>query len=238
MKTRRDLVQPFPGGAHIFHRMFTRLGCAGRPPHFVTEFFPYANLTHTIRLRDETAYVRFSDVVRGAPLSVLEGVAAILLGRVYRRRVPAELTAVYRQFALADGTRRRVTRVRRLRARRAATNPDRGHRKLARLFTRLNMRYFSNRLPRPHLAWSVRPWRSQFGCYDSSLNQIVMNCRLDHDRVPACALEYVLFHEMLHIKHPVRRAACGLQSHSAEFRSEEKRFADYQRARRWLMRLA
>ena len=42
---------PVPGGAHIFHRLYTRLGCHGRPPQFVVEFYPYANLMHTIRVK-------------------------------------------------------------------------------------------------------------------------------------------------------------------------------------------
>jgi predicted metal-dependent hydrolase len=50
-------------------------------------------------------------------------------------------------------------------------------------------------------------------------------------------VEYVLYHEMLHVKHPIRRAACGLQSHSPEFRREEKCFAEYRKARKILARL-
>jgi hypothetical protein len=49
------------------------------------EFRPYAGLTHTIRLREEVAIVRLSDVMRGAPLLIFEAVAAMLLARLYRR---------------------------------------------------------------------------------------------------------------------------------------------------------
>jgi len=56
--------------------------------------------------------------------------------------------------------------------------------------------------------------------------------------VPACAVEYVLFHEMLHLKHPTRRSGCSLVSHSPEFREEEKRFPAYARARKYLDRMA
>ena len=80
-------------------------------------------------------------------------------------------------------------------------------------------------------------WSSQFGCYDPSLDQIVMNRRLDRPDVPAFAVEFILYHEMLHVKHPIRAAACGLQSHSPEFRAEEKRFAHYARARKFLERV-
>ena len=70
-----------PGGERIFQRIYTRLGCEGRPPHFVVEYHPYADLTHTIRLREDTAYVRVSDLLRDAPRSIFEAAAGILLGQ-------------------------------------------------------------------------------------------------------------------------------------------------------------
>src|SRR5712692_8141683 len=89
----------FPGGAPLFQRMFTRLGCDGRPPRFRVEFYPYSSLVLTIRRREEAVYVRLSDLLRRAPRTVLEGAAALLLSRVYRRKAPAELTAPYLEYA-------------------------------------------------------------------------------------------------------------------------------------------
>ncbi len=227
-----------PGGARLFHRIYTRLGCQGRPPRFVVEFYPYANLAHTIRLREDAARVRLSDLLRTAPLPVLEAAAAILLARLYRRPVPHKLLETYRSFVLARGTRRRVLRVRRARGRRLETRAGGQVHDLAHMFAGLNRRYFQGRLRRPRLGWSSQAWRTQLGCFDPALNQIVINPRLDRASVPAVVVEYVLFHEMLHVKHPIRAASCGLQSHSAEFRREERRFAAYERARRFLVRLA
>ena len=156
---------------------------------------------------------------------------------MYRRRVPRELRAAYREFALSHSTRRHIARVRRKRARRIEDHPQGLSHDLDPMFASLNAEYFDGRLRRPLLGWSARPWRSQFGCYDPSLDQIVMNKRLDHAEVPAYAVEFILYHEMLHVKHPLRAAACGLQAHSPEFRAEEKRFAQYALARKFLERL-
>jgi predicted metal-dependent hydrolase len=226
--------ETLPGGDRIFHRIFTRLGCQGRPPRFVVELYPYANLAHTLRLREETAHVRLSDILRDAPVPVIEAAAAILLAQMYRRRVPAELRGLYREFALAHSTRRHIARIRRKRARSIAHLPRGLAHDLAPMFAALNLEYFSGRLSRPRLGWSARPWRSQFGCFDPSLDQIVMNNRLDRADVPSYAVEFILYHEMLHVKHPLRAAACGLQAHSAEFRAEEKRFKHYAQARHFL----
>jgi len=222
------------GGDRIFQRIFTRLNCQGRPPQFIVELYPYANLAHTLRLREDVAHVRISDILRDVPIPVIEAAAAILLAQMYRRRVPREMRDLYRQFALAHSTRRQIAKVRRKRARRIADAPCGHIHDLAPMFAALNSQYFTGELRRPRLAWSVRPWRSQFGCFDPSLNQIVMNNRLDRPEVPRYAVEFILYHEMLHVKHPLRAAACGLQAHSPEFRVEEKRYLHYARAGKFL----
>jgi hypothetical protein len=236
MKQRPARKSFVPGGAQIFHRIYTRLGCQGRPPHFVVEFYPYANLMHTIRVKDQAAQVRLCDVLRGAPLEILEAAAAILLSRIYQRQAPEELLDAYRRFAVAPRTRRNVARLRKARAPVAQLKPRGETYDLASMFQRLNKRYFAGQLPKPHLGWSARNWRTQFGCFDPALNQIVMNRWLDRASVPPYVVEYVLFHEMLHVKHPMRAARCGIESHSSSFRREEKHYEHYDRARKFLTR--
>jgi Protein of unknown function DUF45 len=218
--------------------MFTRLGCEGRPPRFHAEFYPYSSLVLTIRRREEAVYVRLSDLLWRAPHTVLEGAAALLLARLYRRKAAASLVAPYLEYARSHRTRSRINRIRRNRVRLAATQPLGRHFDLEDLFEKLNRAYFGGRLRRPHIGWSAKGWRRQFGCYDPGPNQILLNRRMDRPGVPPCAVEYVLFHEMLHVKHPTRRSGCSLVSHSKEFREEEKRFAEFEKARRVLDRLA
>jgi Protein of unknown function DUF45 len=227
-----------PGGAAVFQRMFTRLGCDGRPPRFRVEFYPYSSLVLTIRRREETVYVRFSDLLRRAPLPVLEAAAALLLSRVYHRKASRELTAPYLEYSRSNRTRARIKQMRRRRVRPAAAGPLGRHFDLEKLFDELNATYFAGALTRPHVGWSRRTWRRQFGCYDPGPNHILLNRRMDRPGVPRYAVEYVLFHEMLHVKHPTRRSGCTLVSHSPEFRAEEKRFEDFDRARKVLDRLA
>jgi Protein of unknown function DUF45 len=227
-----------PGGAAVFQRMFTRLNCDGRPPRFRVEFYPYSSLVLTIRRREEAVYVRFSDLLQRAPLPVVEGAAALLLSRVYRRKAPRDLTAPYLEYAKSDRTRARVNRIRRHRVRPRAAAPQGRHFDLIQLFDNLNAKYFDGQLQRPHIGWSTRSWRRQFGCYDPGPKHILLNRRMDHPGVPRYAVEYVLLHEMLHVKHPTRRSGCSLVSHSPEFRAEEKQFPDFDRARKILDRLA
>lgn len=236
MRRRTSRRRPVPGGERMFQRIYTRLGCQGRPPHFVVEYHPYAGLTHTIRLRQDTAYVRLSDILGEAPLDVVEATAAILLGRLYRRRPPVELLTRYREFSHAGSTRKQLILLRQRRARRMEHRPAGAHHDLEPMFDRLNSHYFEESLVRPRLGWSARRWQSQLGCFDPALNQIVMNRELDQRGVPEYVVAYVLYHEMLHLKHPIRFARCRRESHSVQFRKEEKLFEDYQRAMKFLAR--
>jgi len=231
------LSKHVPGGAQIFRRIYTRLGCQGRPPHFVIQYHPYADLTHTIRLREDTAQVRLSDALQPASRAILEAVAAILLGRLYGRRPPIELLERYRRFSFDSAMRRRLWLLRQRRARKMEHCPAGRHHDLALLFRWLNRRYFDDGLPQPRLGWSTRVWRSQLGSFDPALNQIVLNRQLDHPRVPSYVVSYVLYHEMLHVRHPMRFERCRRTSHSSQFREEERRFEHYGRAMRFLARL-
>jgi len=227
-------TREFPGGEMIFQRMFTRLGCHGRPPAFHVQYHPYTDLTLTIRIRHDVAHVRISDALMDAPTAVVEAAAAILLGRLYRRKAPRDLVELYRNFSYEQATREKLKEFRRARGRRTARHPAGKHFDLEPMFDRLNAEYFAGELRKPKLGWSQRAWRTMLGCYDPALDQIVMNKVLDRPNMPEFAVAYVLYHEMLHVKHPMKFQRYRRQSHTAEFRREEKRFKDYARATRYL----
>jgi Protein of unknown function DUF45 len=246
-KAQRKKVQPakkrrtdvaVPGGAALCQRIFTRIGCAGPPPAFRVEFYPYSSLTLTVRRRDEEMIVRFSDLLQRAPMAVLEGAAALLLGKIYRRRTPRALVAPYNEYAKSNRTRQRIQNMRCGRVRHASLDATGRHFDMNAMFDDLNARFFAGELRRPHLGWSTHGWRRQFGSYDPGPNQILLNKRMDRPEVPRYVVEYVLYHEMLHVKHPTRKSGCTLLSHSPEFRAEEKRFPEFERARKALDRLA
>jgi hypothetical protein len=218
-------------------RMYTRLGCVGRPPQFRAEFYPYASFSHTIRLRGETAQVRLSDVLRQAPLGVLEATAALLLSRVFPRPLPDNLRAAYRAYVESPRTRRRLHRLRHLRGRRVHTGPQGKFHHLGEIFARVNADYFRARLAAPEIGWSARAWLRQLGVFDPGLGHIVINRGLDRETVPDVVVAYVVFHEMLHLARATGRSRCGLGAHSPEFRREEKRFRDYAQARRLLAKI-
>src|SRR5260370_1768088 len=72
-----------PGGAALFQRVYTRLGCEGRPPRFRVEFYPYSSLVLTIRRREEAGWVPLSDLFPTPPPARLQRAAAPLFSPVF-----------------------------------------------------------------------------------------------------------------------------------------------------------
>ena len=62
-------------------------------PEFRVEFYAFANVNSTIRLRDGTIHVRISDLLEGAPETVIQAIAHILLAKIYRKPIESLYTS-------------------------------------------------------------------------------------------------------------------------------------------------
>ena len=90
---------------------------------------------------------------------------------------------------------------------------------------------------KPRLGWSPRASRRLLGHYDPAHDAIVISRIFDTPQIPRYVVEYVVFHEMLHLKHPVQYGSTRRCVHSAAFKADEKRFPRYFDANRYLQRL-
>lgn len=198
------------------------------------EFFPFANINNTIRLREGRLLVRLSDLLEGAPESVLRSIAHILLAKMYRKPIERSYASRYRKYISSHDISHKAHLVRQMRGRKRINTP-RGHTyDLEKIFDELNSRYFWGLLARPRLTWSQNHARNSLGHYDPAHNAIVVSRVFDHPRVPRYAVEYILYHEMLHLKHPVRLRGSRRCVHSAEFHAEERLFPQLEQAKRFL----
>jgi hypothetical protein len=109
---------------------------------------------------------------------------------------------------------------------------------LGKMFARLNRKYFESELAKPTLTWSQRKTRSILGHHDRVHDTITISRTLDSSDVPEWFVEYILYHEMLHIKHPARLINGRRYYHTSAFRMDERRFPRYEKAQRWLERIA
>jgi len=203
-------------------------------PAIQASFYPYTGLSSTIRLRKGQVYARVSDILRNAPADVLYALACILIAKLYRLRVPARLQRVYRDHSLHPSVVIASESTRRQRGFKITTSPRGGTYDLDEVFDELNAQYFNGTLQKPVLSWGRKVARRLLGHHDHVHDAIVLNPALDRRRVPRFVLEYVLYHEMLHIKHKARVVSGRTVYHSREFRSEEKRFQRFGEAVNWL----
>ena len=221
----------------VFLRVFSEMKPRTEPPRIAVEFRPFANANSSIRMDEGRLRVRIADVLEGASSTVLEALAWILLSKLYRRPVPKAHTDRYRRYLNRKAMRRTLQLLRQSRGRKLAGPPAGRHYNLEAVFEELNAAYFHGLMARPLLGWTRRPSRTTLGHYDPSHNTIVINSILDNPAVPRFALEYVLFHEMLHLRYPVDHRGSRRCVHTAEFKQAEKQFSRWKEAREVLKRL-
>jgi predicted metal-dependent hydrolase len=92
-------------------------------------------------------------------------------------------------------------------------------------------------MARPALGWSHVRSRTRLGHYDPSHHVIMISRIFDDLRVPRLALEYVMFHEMLHLYYPTQHKGMRRCVHTPEFKAHEKRFPQFEEAKALLKRL-
>ena len=182
-------------------------------------------------------HVRMSDLLEGAPAPVMEALAYILLGKLYRKAVPRIYTHRYRLYLNRRDMRRQAHLVRQIRGRKFVSGPQGAHHDLEEIFERINGQYFDGMLGRPQLGWSRQASRSMLGHFDPSHNAIIISRIFDQPEVPGLALEYVMFHEMLHLRYPVDHAGTRRRVHTKEFREAEKQFPRLKEAKELLKKL-
>jgi hypothetical protein len=112
------------------------------------------------------------------------------------------------------------------------------HHDLAESFDRVVRQYFDPPLSRPRLTWSTVFTSRKFGHYDPIRDTVMLSCTLDRPNVPEYVLDFVMYHELLHKKLGADwRNGCRAV-HTPEFRRQERRFAEYDKAQAALTRLA
>ncbi len=228
--------------APLVQRIHERL-VPGRPLRAPrVTFYPYVSTKSTVRERGGRLHLRLSDHLQGAPEAVIEGVVAILLSRIHRVKLdPGDpAVAAYKRHVNSQSADRRRQASRKARGRKFL-DPVGEHRSLLESYLRVCLEMDLAVPQAPTLSWSQTRSRRRFGHWDADHGCIVISRVLDDDRVPEFVLDYVVYHEILHIILPPERG--GGQTgrrrvHPPEFKAAERRFARWKEAEGWLARLA
>jgi predicted metal-dependent hydrolase len=218
----------------LFERCYRELRPRAPIPEIHVQFYPFANINNTIRLRDDKVFVRISDLLEGAPAAVLHAIAHILLAKLYRKPIQRAQETRYRRYISSHDLMHKAQLVRQMRGRKQVDSPRGRVYDLEEVFESLNTQFFYGLLARPLLTWSREHARNLLGHYDPAHNTIVISRAFDHAQVPRYVVEYIMYHEMLHLKHPVKLRGSRRCVHSKAFSEEEKLFPHLEQAKAFL----
>jgi predicted metal-dependent hydrolase len=221
----------------VFEESYRELRPRAPMPELAVEFYPFASINNNIRMREGKLFVRLSDMLEGAPENILHAIAHILLAKMYRKPIEREQATRYRRYISSHAIRDKATLLRQIRGRKRIDSARGRAYDLEAIFDELNTRFFHGLLARPRMTWSRVDARNRLGHYDPAHNAIVVSRVFDDFRVPRYAVEYIVYHEMLHLKHPVKLRGTRRCVHSGEFQAEERLFPRFEEAKAMLKRL-
>lgn len=228
---------PVETNEQIFARVYSQVSRGSALPRVVCLLKPYVNTMGKLRLAAGVLEVRLHEMIAAAPATVREALAWILVSKLFRKHAPPHFLLHYRQYMNRKDVRHTHQAVRRVRGRKFVSGPQGGHYDLDAIYLDLQARYFHPLMPKPLLGWSRRPSRTLLGHFDSAHNAIILSSILDRPDVPRLAVEYVLYHEMLHLKHPVEHRGSRRRVHTREFLASEKLFSGLKEAKEMLKKL-
>jgi predicted metal-dependent hydrolase len=221
----------------IFQLTYRELRPRAPMPEFRVEFYAFANVNSTIRLREGVMHVRVSDLLEGAPESIIKAIAHILLAKIYRKPIQPLHASRYRRYISSHDMTAKAHLVRQVRGRKRIESARGRVYDLDQIFEELNRQFFYGLLARPQMTWSRSHARNSLGHYDPAHNAIVVSRVFDQPRVPRYAVDYIVYHEMLHLKHPVKLRGSRRRVHGPEFQAEEKLFPQLVEAKNFLKTL-
>lgn len=198
------------------------------------EYYSYVGINHTIRLRNGTIFVRISEIFKNAPPEVHNALAVILVSKILRRKVPPIANEIYGEYAANEDIRRQAFENKKEKGRKIITSSKGEIYDLEEIFYQMNDLYFDNKIPKPTLTWSARTTFRRLGHHDAAHDTIVISKSLDDKKVPRYVVEFVVFHEMLHIFHPMKLQNGRRYHHTPVFRRDEKKFAFYNESENWI----
>lgn len=199
-------------------------------------FYPYVGINHTIRIRSGEIFVRIGEICREMPSACHKGLAYILVGKLLRKKIPAGAREVYSAYVKSEAIRLKAADNKRAKGRKVVTTSKGSIYDLDEIFAELNAKYFYDTIPKPALTWSAKKTYRILGHHDATHDHITISKSLDTATTPRYVVEYVVFHEMLHIHHPTKHINGRRYNHTAAFKKDEQKFAYYNEAETWIER--
>ena len=106
------------------------------------------------------------------------------------------------------------------------------------VFERVNREYFHGKLEKPQLTWSQKKSYRRLGTYAAQTDTVTISRAFDNADFPDLAVDFIMYHELLHKKMGVKRVNSGKHNHTKTFKELEKQFKLYAQANDFINQLA
>jgi hypothetical protein len=206
----------------LYHRL--------RKKEIVLQFIPSQNLYHKV-ISDAKfirIYISLSSIV--LPYEYFKALLSILFRRILRLPIPSELKEKLATFEEIGSLQNNVYPEKNYKP---EISPGKFY-DLEKIFTRINARYFKNTLNQPSIKWSHRENRRRLGHFDSGKFKITINKLLDQPSVPYFVVEGIVYHELLHMVHPVKNHNGRRIIHGRNFKIDEQKYENHRNLQNWI----
>ncbi len=198
----------------------------------VSNYYYYKNIKNTARIKNGILYVRVSDKLKDSPETIKEALSYVLLSKIKGTRVAPRYKRIYDDY------------VHKIILNDSSDNPKGIHEPkgtyfdLDEIFQTVNDYYFFNEISKPCLRWSKKRAYRILGRYDRSKNEIIISKLLDCEKTPKFVVEYIMYHEMLHIKFGFTYKRGRRKIHTQLFKKEEEKFPFYKESIDYLKKIS
>jgi len=197
------------------------------------DFYTSKSLRHTIEINKRTILIRISAMVQEAPVEVLQALGSILFLKLFRYK--ADKAAIQKYQTYVDT--HVITYLPAVKRRISARYTARGrYFDLSDIFNRINTTWFDGKVKQPRLGWSLTPSYTRLGFYDAERNLLVISRIFDSKKSKPAVLDFLMYHEMLHIVFPTERVNGRRRIHTSAFKEMEARFPDFHKIQKWIQR--
>ena len=125
------------GVLSIFEEEYRLLRPRAPMPPFKIRFRRFVSLNTTIRLREGELHVSLSDLLEGAPSTVLHAIAHILIAKIYKKPIEAKHNHRYKRFQYSEVVARQTEQIRHARGAKRFSGPEGRYYHLEEVFRRV-----------------------------------------------------------------------------------------------------
>ncbi len=200
--------------------------------------YEYSTIKYTIRERRGLIIFKICDIYLMASPNVFRAVCRKMLRHYLNRKNTTADERLYKGFTQHPEVMRKWKAIRRERGSGKDILPPIGEKyDLKEIAQKVKEQYFPEDFSLPVLGWSKRRAKRRFGHYDRYHHTVVVSKLLDSPEIPKYLVEYILYHELLHIKHGEVIKGNKTWVHTGDFHKDEKKFHRYSDAKKLLKKI-